>query len=256
MDSVADRLARNIRSRGRCRRRCRYAADDRQQGDVLGGDAEGRSSPGRSPDLHVLGLAPGPGSAWPAHARPRRCRCRCASAPKAPCVAVWLSPHTTVVPGRVKPCSGPTMCTMPCRMIVHRVVGHAEFLGVAVRAPRPGCGSPRSAMPLERSSVVGTLWSGDGEGLVSGAAHRAPGRAQPLEGLRAGHLVDEVAVDIEQAGAVLLASWARWFMPDLVEKGTGLGSGCSHEGGPHSWRSSILSPGILTIRTPAIGRSA
>ena len=26
-----------------------------------------------------------------------------ASAPKAPCVAVWLSPHTTVVPGRVKP---------------------------------------------------------------------------------------------------------------------------------------------------------
>ena len=26
-----------------------------------------------------------------------------ANAPKAPCVAVWLSPHTTVVPGRVKP---------------------------------------------------------------------------------------------------------------------------------------------------------
>jgi hypothetical protein len=39
-----------------------------------------------------------------------------ASAPKAPCVAVCESPHTHVVPGRVKPCSGPMMCTMPCRL--------------------------------------------------------------------------------------------------------------------------------------------
>ena len=37
-----------------------------------------------------------------------------ASAPKAPCVAVWLSPHTIVIPGCVKPCSGPITCTMPC----------------------------------------------------------------------------------------------------------------------------------------------
>ena len=39
-----------------------------------------------------------------------------ASAPKAPCVEVWLSPQTMVVPGSVKPCSGPITCTMPCRM--------------------------------------------------------------------------------------------------------------------------------------------
>ncbi len=37
----------------------------------------------------------------------------CASAPKAPWVEVWLSPQTIVVPGSVKPCSGPMMCTMP-----------------------------------------------------------------------------------------------------------------------------------------------
>jgi hypothetical protein len=37
-----------------------------------------------------------------------------ASEPKAPWVEVWLSPQTTVVPGRVKPCSGPMMWTMPC----------------------------------------------------------------------------------------------------------------------------------------------
>jgi hypothetical protein len=38
----------------------------------------------------------------------------CASAPNAPCVEVWLSPHTIVVPGSVKPCSGPIMWTTPC----------------------------------------------------------------------------------------------------------------------------------------------
>lgn len=38
-----------------------------------------------------------------------------ASAPNAPWVEVWLSPQTIVVPGRVKPCSGPMMWTMPWR---------------------------------------------------------------------------------------------------------------------------------------------
>ena len=38
-----------------------------------------------------------------------------ASAPKAPWVEVWLSPQTIVVPGRVKPCSGPMMWTTPWR---------------------------------------------------------------------------------------------------------------------------------------------
>ena len=39
-----------------------------------------------------------------------------ASAPNAPCVLVWLSPHTTVMPGRVAPFSGPMTCTMPWRL--------------------------------------------------------------------------------------------------------------------------------------------
>ena len=37
-----------------------------------------------------------------------------ASAPNAPCVLVWLSPHTIVMPGWVTPSSGPMTCTMPC----------------------------------------------------------------------------------------------------------------------------------------------
>ena len=39
-----------------------------------------------------------------------------ASEPNAPCVDVWLSPQTTVVPGSVKPCSGPIICTIPWRL--------------------------------------------------------------------------------------------------------------------------------------------
>ena len=37
-----------------------------------------------------------------------------ASAPKAPWVVVWLSPQTMVMPGWVKPSSGPITWTMPC----------------------------------------------------------------------------------------------------------------------------------------------
>eukprot|EP00966_Prymnesium_polylepis_P264531 6111397-Prymnesium_polylepis.1 len=33
-----------------------------------------------------------------------------ASEPNAPCVAVCESPHTHVLPGTVKPCSGPMIC--------------------------------------------------------------------------------------------------------------------------------------------------
>ena len=36
-----------------------------------------------------------------------------AMVPKAPWVLVWLSPHTTVIPGWVRPRSGPTTWTMP-----------------------------------------------------------------------------------------------------------------------------------------------
>ena len=38
-----------------------------------------------------------------------------ASAPNAPCVAVWESPQTMVMPGCVTPSSGPITWTMPCR---------------------------------------------------------------------------------------------------------------------------------------------
>ena len=51
-----------------------------------------------------------------------------------------------------------------------------------------------------------------------GAAHRAPGRAQAGEGLRAGDLMDEVAVDEDQAGAVV-APFDNVRCPDLFVEG-------------------------------------
>ena len=145
----------------------------------------------------------------------------CASAPKAPCVEVWLSPQTMVVPGSVKPCSGPTTWTMPWRLssslkystpksrgvLGQRLDLDAAFLVVdAVRA-------------VGRRHVV----VDDGERLL-GRADLAAGHAQAFEGLRARHLVDEMAVDVEQAGAVGLPV-DDVVVEDLVVQGLGCGVG-------------------------------
>jgi hypothetical protein len=58
-----------------------------------------------------------------------------------------------------------------------------------------------------------------GDGLVR-AADLAAGHAQPLEGLRAGHFMDQMAVDIQQAGAVFLTV-DHMRVEDLVVKGAG-----------------------------------
>ena len=81
-----------------------------------------------------------------------------ASAPKAPWVEVWLSPQTMVMPGSVKPCSGPMMWTMPWRMSSTSNSGtpNSRQFRCSVSTWMRDCSS---AMPLERS-VVGTLWSG------------------------------------------------------------------------------------------------
>ena len=53
--------------------------------------------------------------------------------------------------------------------------------------------------------------------------HAAAGKAQSLEGLRAGHFVHEVAVDVEQAGAVILPV-DQMVVENLVVKG----ARCAH----------------------------
>ena len=79
-------------------------------------------------------------------------------------------------------------------------------------------------MPLLRS-VVWMLWSTTAS-VFSGGAHLAAGHAQAFESLRAGHLVDEVAVDVDQGRAGRRLD--DMVVPDLVIQRTRLG----HEGSP------------------------
>ncbi len=99
-----------------------------------------------------------------------------------PCVEVWLSPHTMVMPGWVRPSCGPLTCTMPWSRVpmgACRMPNSSVFFRSASTCAR----LTGSAMGASRS-VVGTLWSSVRHGNV-GTADGAPGRAEPVEGLRA-----------------------------------------------------------------------
>ena len=75
--------------------------------------------------------------------------------PKAPCVAVWLSPQTSVAPGNVRPCSGPMMWTMPWRTSVNGIRGTPKRSQLAIKAStwlRPR-GSPMPSTPAARPLV-------------------------------------------------------------------------------------------------------
>ena len=84
----------------------------------------------------------------------------CASAPKAPWVEVWLSPQTMVMPGWVRPCSGPITWTMPLRI---SPIGKYSMPYSATFLPRV-CSCRRASSSATASTPsawpsVGTLWS-------------------------------------------------------------------------------------------------
>lgn len=87
-----------------------------------------------------------------------------ARAPKAPCVDVWLSPQTTVVPGRVKPCSGPMTWTIPCRLSLRPKYVMPKSLTFSSRVThcvRESSSWMKLAMSLRAFlEVVGTFWRG------------------------------------------------------------------------------------------------
>ena len=120
-----------------------------------------------------------------------------ASAPNAPCVAVWLSPHTTVMPGSVRPCSGAITWTMPWfgSPIGKLVTPNSAVLRRSVST----CLAEISSAIGRWMSAVGTLWSSVAT-VRSGRRTVRPREAQAVERLRAGDLVDEVEVDVEQVG--------------------------------------------------------
>ena len=76
-----------------------------------------------------------------------------ASAPNAPCVEVWLSPQTIVIPGCVSPSSGPITCTIPSRPLPvasRRTPNSSQFAASA-----SSCARARSS--VIGPSTVGTL---------------------------------------------------------------------------------------------------
>ena len=80
-----------------------------------------------------------------------------ARAPNAPWVEVWLSPHTIVIPGWVRPSCGPMTCTMPCSA---SPIGYSRTPNSAQlrRNVSTWVREIGSAIGLSMS-VVGTLWS-------------------------------------------------------------------------------------------------
>jgi hypothetical protein len=70
-----------------------------------------------------------------------------------------------------------------------------------------------------------------GDGQVR-PVHGATGQAEPVEGLRAGHLVDEVQVDVDQirfaCGALAAAEGDDVVVPHLLCQGPGFGGLCHY----------------------------
>ena len=128
-----------------------------------------------------------------------------ASEPKAPCVEVWLSPQTMVIPGwgdaQLRGRSRgrcPGGRSRGCRASGSRTP--RSF------APgfRPGRGRARrrSGGPAIVPSV-GVLWSAVAS-VLSGRRTGRLGQAEAVEGLRRGDLVDQVQVDVDQSLADLM----------------------------------------------------
>ena len=99
--------------------------------------------------------------------------------------------------------------------VVHVEIGHAELGDVLLQ------GLDLDAQLLVHAALADRrrrrVVVGHGDGGV-GPPHRTAGQAQALEGLRAGHLVHEVTVDVDHAGAVVLAM-DDVGIPDLLEQG-------------------------------------
>src|SRR3990167_9334698 len=124
-----------------------------------------------------------------------------AKAPKAPCVAVWLSPQTTVfgAPARQRhPMSGAVLLQP-----MHLGLGLGGDIGFQPVQPRR---QGRGRMVQGRIGPVG-------------AAHLQAARLDLAEGLRAGDLMDQVQVDIQNPGRVDRLVPHDVGVPDLVEQG-------------------------------------
>ena len=143
-----------------------------------------------------------------------------AIAPNAPCVEVWLSPHAIVMPGCVRPSSGPMTWTMPCDAAVEVEQPDAELAAVALERRDHVLGHHVEERPRA------DRWSGrcDRRWRTCAPETRTfqPARAQHVERLRRGDLVDQVQAD-EQLRLAARQRAHRMRVPDLLEERGGHG---------------------------------
>ena len=143
----------------------------------------------------------------------------CASAPNAPCVEVWL---IAADDGRAG--EGEALLRADDVNDALAVVELAEIVDAELaRVLGERRHLQRRFRIVDAVAAVGRrhVVVDHGEGLFR-RAHLAAGHAQALEGLRARHLVHEMAVDIEEAGAVRRLMH-QVLVPDLVVNGAGFG---------------------------------
>ena len=138
-----------------------------------------------------------------------------ARAPNAPCVAVWLSPQTIVMPGCVIAqlrADDVNDALLRTSFMSYSLMPNSWQFGAAFR-PAAGRSDRQSAASGRSWERCGRAWR-----RQLRPADLAAGQAQALERLRAGHFMDEVQIDVEDR---LLAGFGMndVAVPDLLEHG-------------------------------------
>ena len=136
----------------------------------------------------------------------------CASAPNAPCVEVWRVAADDGHAGQRKALLRPDDVDDALPLVEGVVIFDAEIAGVLGQR-RDLDGALR--IRIGQRAVGGGHVVVDHGQRALGRAHLALVHAQALEGLRAGHLVDEVPVDINERRAVRVVR-DQVIVPDFV----------------------------------------
>ena len=100
--------------------------------------------------------------------------------------------------------------------VAERVQADAELLRVAPEGLDLGAAREVGDRPVDRERRGVVVLGRDGE---VGPAHRASGHPEAVEGLRAGDLVHEVEVDVDEVGRAVLALLDQVVVPDLLGQG-------------------------------------
>ncbi len=111
------------------------------------------------------------------------------------------------------------MCTMPwLRLpISNSLMPNSRALRRIASICATDSSSAIGSSPDTCRGSVGTLWSIVAR-VRSGTAHGPARDPEAVEGLRRGHLVDEVQVDVQQVGLVV-AGADHVLVPDLLDEG-------------------------------------